>query len=57
MPLPAPLPEGTTMLPQGSFAGKVVAITGAGTGLGGPRPHHFTPIREQLERGSFVPDR
>jgi len=34
MPLPAPLPEGTTMLPRGTFAGKVVAITGGGTGLG-----------------------
>lgn len=34
MPLPAPLPEGTTMLPKGTFSGKVVAITGGGTGLG-----------------------
>jgi NAD(P)-dependent dehydrogenase (short-subunit alcohol dehydrogenase family) len=34
MPLPDPPPEGTTMLPAGTFAGKVVAITGGGTGLG-----------------------
>lgn len=34
MPLPAPVAEGTVMLPPGTFAGKVVAITGGGTGLG-----------------------
>jgi NAD(P)-dependent dehydrogenase (short-subunit alcohol dehydrogenase family) len=34
MSLPAPLPEGTVMLPKGTFNGKVVAITGGGTGLG-----------------------
>ncbi len=34
MPLPAPLAEGTTMLPKGTFDGKIVAITGGGTGLG-----------------------
>jgi NAD(P)-dependent dehydrogenase (short-subunit alcohol dehydrogenase family) len=34
MPLPPPLPEGTTMLPPGTFKGQVVAITGGGTGLG-----------------------
>jgi len=34
MPLPAPLSEGTTMLPQDTYAGRVVAITGGGTGLG-----------------------
>jgi NAD(P)-dependent dehydrogenase (short-subunit alcohol dehydrogenase family) len=34
MALPDPPPEGTTMLPAGTFAGKVVAITGGGTGLG-----------------------
>jgi NAD(P)-dependent dehydrogenase (short-subunit alcohol dehydrogenase family) len=34
MPLPAALPEGTVMLPKGTFNGKVVAITGGGTGLG-----------------------
>lgn len=32
--LPLPPPEGTTMLPKGTFEGKVVAITGGGTGLG-----------------------
>ena len=34
MPLPPPLPEGTRMLPQDTYAGQVVAITGGGTGLG-----------------------
>ncbi len=34
MPLPPALPEGTTMLPKGTFDGRVVAITGGGTGLG-----------------------
>ena len=34
MPLPPPVPEGTTMLPSKTFAGRVVAITGGGTGLG-----------------------
>ena len=34
MPLPQPLPEGTTMLPKGTFAGQVVGVTGGGTGLG-----------------------
>ena len=34
MPLPPPVPEGTTMLPRGTFAGRIVAITGGGTGLG-----------------------
>jgi len=34
MPLPPPLPEGTTMLPKDTYAGRVVAITGGGTGLG-----------------------
>jgi NAD(P)-dependent dehydrogenase (short-subunit alcohol dehydrogenase family) len=34
MGLPPPPPEGTTMLPKGTFDGKVVAITGGGTGLG-----------------------
>jgi NAD(P)-dependent dehydrogenase (short-subunit alcohol dehydrogenase family) len=34
MPLPPPVPEGTSMLPKGSFDGRVVAITGGGTGLG-----------------------
>jgi NAD(P)-dependent dehydrogenase (short-subunit alcohol dehydrogenase family) len=34
MPLPPPVPEGTTMLPRGTFDGRVVAITGGGTGLG-----------------------
>ena len=34
MPLPPPLPEGTSMLPRGTFDGRVVAITGGGTGLG-----------------------
>lgn len=34
MPLPPGPPEGTSMLPPGTFAGKVVAITGGGTGLG-----------------------
>jgi NAD(P)-dependent dehydrogenase (short-subunit alcohol dehydrogenase family) len=34
MPLPAPLPEGTIMLPKGTFDGKIVAITGGGSGLG-----------------------
>ena len=28
MPLPPALPEGTTMLPKGTFDGRVVAITG-----------------------------
>jgi len=34
MPLPPPLPEGTTMLPKGTFDKRIVAITGGGTGLG-----------------------
>ena len=34
MPLPPPVAEGTAMLPAGTYAGKVVAITGGGTGLG-----------------------
>src|SRR5262245_40193145 len=34
MPLPPPVPEGTTMLPPGTFKDRVVAITGGGTGLG-----------------------
>ena len=34
MPLPPALPEGTTMLPKGTFDGRVVAITGGGTELG-----------------------
>jgi NAD(P)-dependent dehydrogenase (short-subunit alcohol dehydrogenase family) len=34
MPLPPPLTEGTSMLPPGTYAGKVVAITGGGSGLG-----------------------
>jgi NAD(P)-dependent dehydrogenase (short-subunit alcohol dehydrogenase family) len=34
MPLPPALPEGTTMLPKGTFDGRVVAITGGGPGLG-----------------------
>jgi NAD(P)-dependent dehydrogenase (short-subunit alcohol dehydrogenase family) len=33
MPLPAPPPVGTAMLPPGTFAGQVV-VTGGGTGLG-----------------------
>ncbi|MGH9017675.1 MAG: SDR family oxidoreductase [Acidimicrobiales bacterium] len=34
MPLPAPPPAGTTMLPDGTFAGTTVVVTGGGTGLG-----------------------
>jgi NAD(P)-dependent dehydrogenase (short-subunit alcohol dehydrogenase family) len=34
MPLPAPVAEGTVMLPEGTFDKKIVAITGGGTGLG-----------------------
>lgn len=34
MPLPAPVAEGTVMLPKGTYDGKIVAITGGGTGLG-----------------------
>jgi NAD(P)-dependent dehydrogenase (short-subunit alcohol dehydrogenase family) len=34
MALPAPPPEGTSMLPAGCFAGQVVAVTGGGTGIG-----------------------
>ena len=34
MPLPIAPPEGVVMLPKGTFDGKVVAITGGGTGLG-----------------------
>jgi NAD(P)-dependent dehydrogenase (short-subunit alcohol dehydrogenase family) len=34
MPLPLPPPEGTSMLPKGTFDRRVVAITGGGTGLG-----------------------
>ena len=33
-PCPHHYPEGTTMLPKGTFDGKVVAITGGGSGLG-----------------------
>ena len=36
MPLAPSVPEGTTMLPRGTFAGRIVAITGGGTGLGAP---------------------
>ncbi|GAA0616785.1 2,4-dienoyl-CoA reductase [Sporichthya brevicatena] len=32
--LPVPPPLGTAMLPAGTFAGQVVAVTGGGTGLG-----------------------
>ena len=32
--LPEPPPMGTTMLPKGTFEGKIVAITGGGGGLG-----------------------
>jgi len=34
MPLPAPPGVGTAMLPPGTYAGKVVVVTGGGTGLG-----------------------
>ncbi len=34
MPVPEPPPLGTAMLPPGTFAGEVVAVTGGGTGLG-----------------------
>lgn len=34
MPLPPPVPEGTAMLPRGTYEGQVIAITGGGTGLG-----------------------
>jgi NAD(P)-dependent dehydrogenase (short-subunit alcohol dehydrogenase family) len=34
MPLPAPPPVGTTMLPPDTYAGQVVVVTGGGTGLG-----------------------
>src|ERR1700728_4004525 len=34
MALPAPPPEGTSMLPAGTFAGTTVIVTGGGTGLG-----------------------
>ncbi|HVW42416.1 MAG TPA: SDR family oxidoreductase [Amycolatopsis sp.] len=34
MPIPEPPPEGTAMLPPGTFDGQVVLITGGGTGLG-----------------------
>src|SRR5205807_303444 len=34
MPLPEPPPEGSSMLPAGTFANDVVMITGGGTGLG-----------------------
>ena len=34
MPLPAPPPLGAAALPPGSFADRVVAVTGGGTGLG-----------------------
>ena len=32
--LPMPPPLGSAMLPAGTFAGQVVAVTGGGTGLG-----------------------
>ncbi len=34
MPLPAPPPVGTAMLPPDTYAGQVVVVTGGGTGLG-----------------------
>src|SRR6058998_816870 len=34
MPLPEPPDVGTTMLPAGTFDGRVVLVTGGGTGLG-----------------------
>ncbi|QLL09805.1 SDR family oxidoreductase [Mycobacterium vicinigordonae] len=34
MPLPTPPPVGTAMLPPRTYAGKVVIVTGGGTGLG-----------------------
>ncbi len=34
MPLPPAVPEGTAMLPKGTFDNRIVAITGGGTGLG-----------------------
>jgi NAD(P)-dependent dehydrogenase (short-subunit alcohol dehydrogenase family) len=34
MPLSPPPPAGKSALPEGSFAGQVVAVTGGGTGLG-----------------------
>jgi NAD(P)-dependent dehydrogenase (short-subunit alcohol dehydrogenase family) len=34
MPIPAPPPEGSTPLPPGTYADRVVVVTGGGTGLG-----------------------
>lgn len=34
MPLPAPPPAGTAMLPPDTYSGQVVVVTGGGTGLG-----------------------
>jgi hypothetical protein len=34
MGLPEPPPLGATALPEGTFAGQVVLVTGGGTGLG-----------------------
>ena len=50
MPLPQPLPEGTTMLPKGTFAGQVVGVTGGGTGWARPSPWSS---RASVQRSSF----